>query len=82
MYLHYFFYDDKCKYIDVRNMTNFQIHLLFLAAGLLEDKAREKGLVYFTFFRNPLLCLKQDDFKITQRDKRKCTEDYIKVSLV
>ena len=36
----------------------------------------------FTFFSNPLLCLKQDDFKITQRDERKDTKDYIKVSLV
>ena len=36
----------------------------------------------FTFFSNPLLCLKQDDFKITQRDRRKDTKDYIKVSLV
>ena len=36
----------------------------------------------FTFFRNPLLCLKQDDFKITHRDERKHTKDYIKVSPV
>ena len=36
----------------------------------------------FTFFSNPLLCLKQDDFKITHTDERKDTKDYIKVSLV
>ena len=36
----------------------------------------------FTFFTNPLLCLKQDDFKITLKDERKGTKDYIKVSLV
>ena len=36
----------------------------------------------FTFFSNSLLCLKQDDFKITQRDERKDAKDYIKVSLV
>ena len=36
----------------------------------------------FTIFSNPLLCLKQDDFKITQRDERKDTKSYIKVSLV
>ena len=59
------------KYIVVRNTTNLQVHLLFLAAGLLEDK--------FTLFCNPLLCLKQDDFKITQTDERKDTKDYIKV---
>ena len=82
MYLHWFSYDDKCEYIDFRNVINFQIHLLFLAAGLLEDKAREKSIVNVTFFSNPLLCLKQDDFKITQTDGRKGTEDYITVSLV
>ena len=36
----------------------------------------------FTFFTNRLLCLKQDDFKITLRDERKDSKDYIKVSLV
>ena len=33
----------------------------------------------FTFFSNSLLCLRQDDFKITQTDKRKGSKDYIKV---
>ena len=36
----------------------------------------------FTFFSNSLPCLKQDDFKITQKDERKGTKDYIKVNLV
>ena len=36
----------------------------------------------FTFFTNPLLCLKQDDFKITLRGERKGSKDCIKVSLV
>ena len=43
MYLHLFLYGDKCKYIDFSNIINFQIHLLFLAVGLLQDKVREKG---------------------------------------
>ena len=37
-------YVDKCKYIDVKTIINLQVHLLFLAAGVLEDKAGEKGL--------------------------------------
>ena len=32
------------KYIDVRNIINLQVYLLFLAAGVLEDKVREKEL--------------------------------------
>ena len=67
--------------MDFRNIINFQIHLLFLASGLLEDKAREKGLVKCLHFYS-LLCLKQDDFKITQTDERKGTKDYITVSLL
>ena len=76
-------HDDKCKYIDVRNIINVQVYLLFLAAGVLEEKVHEKKLINVsTFFSNPLLCLKQDDFKIAHRDERKDTKDYIKVSLV
>ena len=82
MYLHWFLYDDKCKYIDVRNIINLQVYLLFLAAGVLEDKVRENELVNVCIFQQPLLCLKQDNFKITHRDERKDTKDYIKVSLV
>ena len=58
------------------------MHLLFLAAGLVEDKAHEKGQSMFTFFSNPLLCLKLDNFKITQTDEEIGTEDYFTVSLV
>ena len=83
MYLHWFLYGDKCKNINVRDIINVQVHLLFLAAGLFEDKAREKGLLNIsTFFSNPLLCLKQDDFQITHIDERKGTKDYMKISLV
>ena len=59
-----------------------QVHLLFLTAGLLKDKAREKGVVSVYIFSNLFLCLKQDDFKITQRDERKYKKYCIKVSLV
>ena len=41
MYLHWILCSDKCKYIDFRNITNFEIHL---SAGLLEDKAFRKDL--------------------------------------
>ena len=54
MYVHLFLYGDKCKYIDFRNVINFQIHLLFLAAGLLQDKAREKGIVNVYIFQQPI----------------------------
>ena len=76
-------FGDKCKYIVVRNIINFQVHLLFLAAGLLEDKACLKGLVNVYNFQQPIALseTKQDDFKITQTDERKGTKDYIKVSL-
>ena len=32
----------------------------------------------FTFSTKPLLCLKQDDFKITLKYERKGSKDYIK----
>ena len=35
-------------------VRNFQIHLLFLAAGFLEDKAREKGPVNVYIFQQPI----------------------------
>ena len=82
MYLHSFLYGDKCKYIDFRDITNLQVRLLFLVAGLLEDKARDRAQSMFTFFSNPLLCLKQEDFKITQTNERKESEDCIKVCLI
>ena len=49
-----FFCGDKCKHIDFRNITNVEIHLLFLAAGLLEDKAFKKGLVDVYIFHQPI----------------------------
>ena len=55
--------DDKCKYIDFRNTINFQIHLLFLAAGLLEDKAREKGPVNVYIFQQPIVLSKTGRFQ-------------------
>ena len=41
---------DECKYTDFRNITNFEIHLLFVAAGLLEDKAFRTDLVNVYIF--------------------------------
>ena len=32
----------------------------------------------FTFFSNPLVCVKQDDFKITQTDEGKGSKDLLK----
>ena len=54
MYLHWFLYGDKCKYIDVRNIINLQVQSSFLAAGVLEDKAREKGLVNVYIFQQSI----------------------------
>ena len=68
------------KYIDFRNITNFEIHLPFLAAGLLQDKAFRKGLVNVYIFHQPIALSKTDDFKITLRDEGKGSEDYIKIS--
>ena len=51
----------------------FQIHVLFLAAGLLQDKAREKGLVNVYIFQQPNALSKTGRFKITQTDERKDT---------
>ena len=33
----------------------------------------------FTFLSNPLLCLKQDDFKITQTDEGKDSKDCFEI---
>ena len=82
MYLQSLLYGEKCKCINVRNITNFQIHLLFLAAGLLEDKAREKGLVNVCIFQLPIALSKTGRFQNNSEDERKDTKDYIKVSLV
>ena len=63
-------------YVEVRNIINLQVHVLFLAAGVLENKVRERVWSMFTFFSNPLLCLR---FQKTQRDERKGTKDYIEL---
>ena len=54
MYRHYFCIVVNVKYIDVRNIINLQVHLLFLADGLLEDKAREKYQVNVYIFQQPI----------------------------
>ena len=54
MYLHLFLCGGKCKYIDVGNIINVQVHLLFLADGLLEDKAFRKGPVNVYIFYQPI----------------------------
>ena len=63
MYLHWFLYGDKCKYIDVRNIMNLQVHLLFLATGVLEDKAREKWLVNVYIFQQSIALSKTGRFQ-------------------
>ena len=75
-------YGDKCKYIDVRNIINLKVSLLFLAAGVLEDKVRENELVNVYIFQQPIALSKTERFKITHRDERKDNKYYIKVSLV
>ena len=68
--------------VDLRNITNFRVHLLFWLLGSLKTRRLEKAYSMFTLFTNPLLCLKQDDFKITLKDERNGSKDYMKVSLV
>ena len=63
MYFHLLLYGDKCKYIDVRNIRNLQVRLLFLAVGLLEDKAREKSLVNVYIFQQPIALSKTGRFQ-------------------
>ena len=63
MYLHWCLCGDKCKYIDVRYIINLQVHSLFLAAGLLEDKALEKGLVNVYIFQQLIALSKTGRFQ-------------------
>ena len=49
--------------MDFRNITNFEIHLLFLVAGLLEDKAFRKGLVDVYIFHQPIALSKTGRFQ-------------------
>ena len=63
MYLHWCLCGDICKYIDVRNIINLQAHSLFLAAELLEEKAREKSLVNVYIFQQPIALSKTRRFQ-------------------
>ena len=76
MYLHWFLYDVKCKYIDFRNIVNFQIPMLLLAVGHLEDKALEKGLVNVYIFQQPIALSKTWRFqnKSDRWKKKDCFE--------
>ena len=49
--------------MDFRNIINLQIHFLFLAAGLLQDKAREKGLVNVYIFQQRIALSKTGLFQ-------------------
>ena len=51
------------KYIDFINVTNFKIHMLFLLAGLLKDKAFRKGLVDVYIFHQPIALSKTGRFQ-------------------
>ena len=79
MYLHWFFCGDKCGYINFRNMTNFEIHLLYLVAGLLEGKAFRKGLVDVYIFHQPIALSKTRRFQNNFERWKKGNKDYIKV---
>ena len=50
-------------HIDVRNITNFEIHLLFLAAGLLEDEEFRKGIVNAYIFYQAIALSKTERFQ-------------------
>ena len=63
MYLHWSLYGDKCKYVDVRNVINLQVHLLFFAAEVLEDKAREKDSVNVHIFQQLIALSKTERFQ-------------------
>ena len=63
MYLYCFLYGDKCKHIDVRNIINLQVHSLFLVAGFLEDKAREKEQVNVYIFQQLIALSKAGQFQ-------------------
>ena len=57
------FCGDKCEYIDFRNITNFEIHLLYLVAWLLEDKAFRQDLVDVYIFHQPIAPSKTGRFQ-------------------
>ena len=70
MHLQWFLYYDGCKYVDFRNIILLQIHLLFLAAGLLQEKAREKGLVNVYIFQQPIALCKTGRFQNSLRQMK------------
>ena len=63
MYLHWILCGDKYKCIDFRNVTNLEIHLSFLAAGLLKYKGFRKGLVNVYIFHQPIALSKRGRFQ-------------------
>ena len=69
------------KYIDVMQVINLQMYLLFWLLGPRRQGALKRGSQCLHFSATHC-CLKQDDFKISHRDERKDVQDYIKVSLV
>ena len=65
-----------------RNIANFEIHLLFLAAGLLEDKVFRKGLVNVYIFHQPIALSKTGRFQNNSVREKIVKIIYIKVNLV
>ena len=49
--------------IEFRKLTNFEIHMLFSVAGLLEDKAFRKGIVDVYIFHQPIALSKTGRFQ-------------------
>ena len=49
--------------MDFRNITNFEMHLLVLAAGFLEDKTFRKDLVNVYIFHQPIALSKKAQFQ-------------------
>ena len=49
--------------MDVRNIINLQVYLLFLAAGVLKDKVREKELVNVYIYQQPIALSKTAPFQ-------------------
>ena len=48
--------------MDARNIINLQVHLLFLAARLLGDKAQGKGPVNVYISQQPIVLYKTERF--------------------
>ena len=58
----FFFIDNVRVYVDLRNMSNFEVRLLFLVAGILEDKVFRKGLIDVYIFPLPIALSKAGRF--------------------